>query len=84
MANTKVEAGTTAHCNRCDKAFTLKSDTERGPFCGSKAARIDQFIKCPHCGQTDTHWIFASDIAPEFDGGFDTRKRALRAWLTQN
>jgi len=79
-----VQTGDTIHCNRCDKPFESTSDMTRGPFCGSKAARLEQFAHCPHCGQSDSHWVFASDIMPTFDGGFDARKRAERKWLREN
>jgi hypothetical protein len=33
----------------------------------------------------DSHWIYASsDMMPDFEGGFDARKRAERNWLQQN
>jgi len=79
-----VATGTTAHCNRCDKPFQLKGDMTCGPFCGTKAARLEQFAKCPHCGQNDSHWIYGADVAPAFEGNFDARKRAMRHWLAEN
>lgn len=79
-----VQTGDTVHCNRCDKAFQASAEMTRGPFCGSKAARLEQFAKCPHCGQNDSHWVFASDVMPTFEGGFDARKRAERKWLREH
>ena len=81
---TKVQAGDTIHCNRCDKAFGASAEMTRGSFAGSKAARLEQFTSCPHCGQNDSHWVFAQDVLPTFEGGFDARKRAERQWLRAN
>jgi len=79
-----VRAGDTVHCNRCVKAFEAPKQMDRGEFCGSKAARLEQFCVCPHCGQNDSHWIHADDVMPTFEGGFDARKRAERKWLMEN
>jgi hypothetical protein len=79
-----VAQGTTIHCNRCDKEFEAGREMIRGSFCGTKAARLEQFCKCPHCGQNDSHWIYAADAMPAFEGGFDARKRAERQWLREN
>ena len=81
---TQVAIGTPIHCNRCDRAFSALQDMTRGPFCGTKAARLEQFAKCPHCGQNDSHWIYASDLMPTFEGGFDARKRAEHKWRREN
>jgi hypothetical protein len=80
-----VRAGTAIHCNRCDKSFTLNVDVKRGPFCGSRAARLTEFSHCPHCGMSDSHWLYATDAGmPVFPGGPDARKRAERNWLGVN
>lgn len=81
---TQVAIGTPIHCNRCDKSFSAESEMTRGPFCGTKAARLEQFSRCPHCGQNDSHWVFSADIMPTFEGGFDARKRAERKWQREN
>jgi hypothetical protein len=79
-----VLKGDTIHCNRCDKAFAAPKEMPRFFFCGTKAARIDAFSKCPHCGQNDSHWVYARDVLPAFQGGFDKRKQAQRRWLQAN
>lgn len=80
----KVTEGTTIHCNRCDKAFEAPKELDRQQFAGQKAARIETPCTCPHCQQTDWHWLFAGDVMPAFEGGFDARKRAERQWLMEN
>ena len=58
---TTYPAGIPARCNRCDKVFPLPKDRNGGGFNGN-AARLQQMCLCPRCGQTDTHWIYASDL----------------------
>jgi len=53
--------GLPARCNRCNKEFDLPKDREGSGFDGN-AARLKQTCACPHCEQTDSHWIFASDL----------------------
>jgi len=85
MENKMVAKGQTIHCNRCDKGFEAQKDLERAGFFGGKAARLEQFCECPHCGQNDSHWFYAVDAGmPEFEGGFDARKKAERKWLMEN
>ena len=84
MTDHKVATQETIHCNRCDKAFAAPKEMNRDSFCGQPAARIHEFSTCPHCQQTDGHWVFASDTMPTFEGGFDQRKRAQRQWLATN
>lgn len=52
--------GTTVHCNRCDKPFPLTRE-RRGGDLGDGTARLEQFENCPHCGQTDSHWVYQRD-----------------------
>lgn len=79
-----IPRNTPIHCNRCDKAFLSPKAMTRGQFCGTKVARLKQFCKCPHCGQSDSHWVYARDLMPMFKGGFDARKRAQRKWMKEN
>lgn len=79
-----ILAKTTIHCNRCDQAFEAPKDLPREGFAGQKAARIETFCTCPHCGQTDCHWLYANDVMPKFDGNFEARKRATMTWLLAN
>lgn len=72
------------HCNRCDEPFEASKQMTRDGFCGQKSTRIKDFCTCLHCGQTDCHWVFASDIMPIFEGGFEKRRRAERKWLRVN
>ncbi len=55
--------GTTAHCNRCDKAFLLQQPCEGYSLdeLDRIAARLTGFATCPQCGAMDTHWIYAKD-----------------------
>jgi len=84
MTSTKIAQGTTIHCNRCDGIFDAPAGLTRQGFCGTKAARIEIFAKCPLCGQNDSHWVYAADVMPEFEGGFDARRKAERKWLREN
>ena len=80
-----VEQGQRIHCNRCDQGFEAPKELERFGFCGDRAARITTFCECPRCHQFDSHWLFVSDIdVPEFEGNFDQRDRAYRAWLREH
>ena len=79
-----VPQGTTIHCNRCDERFSSPKEMMRGPFCGTNAARLEQFCECPNCDQHDSHWIYAPEIMPDFPGGYDARKKAARKWLEEN
>ena len=63
-----VPKGTTAVCNRCGKEFTLTKDMARQRFAGDRGTRLTTFSTCPHCEMTDVHWIYASDVMPEFTG----------------
>lgn len=81
---TTVTANQTIHCNRCDQPFEAPREMKRDGFCGQKAARIQEFCTCPHCQQTDGHWLYASDVMPVFEGGFDARKQQERQWLAAN
>ena len=81
----KVEQGQPINCNRCEAKFTAPKNMTRAGFCGTKAARIQDFCQCPDCGQTDNHWVYAIDVEmPTFEGGFDARKRAEYQWLMEN
>ena len=63
---TTINAGTPIRCNRCSEVFEAPKEMERDQFWGQSAARInDDFCNCPHCNQTDVHWVYASDIIPE-------------------
>lgn len=79
-----IEQGQPIECNRCAKTFAAPKTLRRAQFGGSRAARIETFCACPHCGQTDSHWFNASHVMPTFEGGFDARKRAERKWLSEN
>lgn len=56
---------TTITCNRCQEKWEGEAENVN-KFNGNQAARILDFSSCPHCGQTDNHWIYASDVMPEF------------------
>ena len=84
MNDKQVSPQETIHCNRCNKAFYAPKEMTRDGFCGQKAARVHDFCTCPHCEQTDGHWVFASDLMPEFEGGFEKRRKAERQWLRNN
>ena len=81
---TKITRGAPIYCNRCDEVFEMPVDGERQAFSGEKAARLETFVECPHCGQKDSHWIFANDVMPVFNGNFDSRKRQARRWMSEN
>ena len=55
----------TTTCNRCQGKWEAEV-INRNKFYGNSAARVLDFSTCPHCGQTDNHWVYASDIMPEF------------------
>jgi len=60
---TNYKAGTPARCNRCSEKFDLQKDIDGYEFYGrEKAARLQEFHKCPHCGQNDCHWIYKADL----------------------
>lgn len=80
----QVTTQETIHCNRCNQAFAAPKEMTRDGFHGQQAARIHDFCTCPHCEQTDAHWVFASDMMPEFEGNFEGRKRAKQEWLRAN
>lgn len=84
MTTIEVPQATQIHCNRCNESFAAPRPLSRDPFCGQKAARIHDFCTCPHCQQTDAHWLFAGDVMPQFEGGADHRARSARQWLRQN
>jgi rubredoxin len=68
MPSIEVPSTTPVHCNRCDQAFMLSKPATRSAFCGQRATRLNEFMMCPHCGMTDSHWIYASDLMPKFAG----------------
>ena len=80
----KTTNQTPIRCNRCEAKFQVEKEMERDPFCGQKAARVQEFSNCPECGQGDHHWVYASDVMPKFEGGFDKRKRTEKTWLNSN
>ena len=84
MTDQTVAQYTTLHCNRCDEGFVAQSTLTREPFCGQQAARVQDFVTCPHCQQTDGHWVYAKDVLPTFEGNFEQRRRAMRQWLGEN
>lgn len=57
-------AETPIHCNRCEALIRFDHAVESGRFCGSSAARITTLETCSTCGTTDSHWVYASDVAP--------------------
>lgn len=80
-------AGTTLHCNRCNKPFAAPKEIHAGEFCGSAAARItgwEDFCTCPECGQTDSHWIFAIDVMPAFEGTNYQIEKQRKNWMRNN
>lgn len=84
MKSGKIAIGDIVHCNRCDKPFEAIKEMFRDMFCGQEAARIHEFSTCPMCQQTDNHWVYATDITPKFEGGFEKRRRVRRHWLQEN
>jgi len=80
----KVNSQDTIHCNRCNEAFEAPKEMDRDGFHGQQAARIHDFCTCPHCQQTDAHWVFASDLIPTFEGNFESQKRQKKNWLNNN
>ena len=79
-----VQINDTIHCNRCDKPFHAPKVMNRDGFCGTQAARIGEFCTCPHCQQTDCHWVYSIDVLPKFEGKFDGRKQQILQWLLDN
>jgi len=81
---TKVQKGSPIHCNRCDQKFDAPKDMQRNEFWGQNAARIDDFCTCPHCEQTDSHYVYATDIMPEFEGSPAKVRKMQRDWAEEN
>lgn len=80
----QIQTTQTIHCNRCDRPFPASKPMRRDGFCGTKVARLSEFSTCPHCQQTDCHWLYAADVMPKFEGNFDGRKLAQMQWLQIN
>ena len=80
----KTNKDTPIRCNKCEAVFSTDQQMSRDGFCGTKAARVQDFSTCPHCDQTDHHWVYSSDIMPTFEGGFDKRKTQERKWIMEN
>jgi len=80
----KTNENTPIRCNRCSAKFWAEKKMERDCFCGQKAARVQDFSTCPECGQTDCHWVYASDVMPVFPGGREKRRMAEMKWLRAN
>jgi len=74
-----VSEGSPVRCNRCNQKFDAPKEMNRNPLWGQTAARVLDFCECPHCGQTDNHWVFAADIMP---AGLNWRK--VNAWTEAN
>jgi hypothetical protein len=75
------------HCNNtaCQHAFeALPGVTASSRFCGGAAVRTREFQACQFCGRVDSHWIFAVDVAPTFEGTPYQQKEALRKWRLAN
>jgi hypothetical protein len=53
---------TPARCNRCDKKFELPKDRQGDEDNPGVAYRLWQFCECPHCKQTDCHWVYVADL----------------------
>lgn len=67
---TVYPAGTTVHCNRCDKGFQLTREREGMPLLPEQAAtRLTQFETCPACNAMDTHWVYARDYKSQTGNG---------------
>lgn len=79
-----VEKNSPIHCNRCDKKFSAQSDMQRNEFWGQSAARVTDFCTCPHCNQTDNHYVYAIDIMPEFAGSPEKIRKMQRNWMDEN
>lgn len=73
----------TITCNRCQGKWTAEVQNVN-KFNGNRAARVLDFTTCPHCGQTDNHWIYAADVMPQFDGKPFQIKKQQQAWLEAN
>lgn len=73
------------HCNRttCQKPFEV-SETRTSKFYGSAAVRTQNFHTCPHCGMMDSHWFYASDEMPAFEGSPAKIRRLQDAWKEEN
>ena len=74
---------TKIRCNRCQGIWETEVK-EHSKFRGQAAARVYDWFECPHCGQTDNHWIYASDIMPIFEGTPVQIKRQRENWLNEN
>ena len=72
------------HCNRTNCQATFEAEAERQPFGGDTATRTKTMLACPVCGAVDSHWVYADDVAPEFTGTFDQKKRQRREWINNN
>ena len=83
-SNKTTNENTPIRCNRCDAKFYIEKEMERDPFCGQKAARVQEFSQCPKCGQSDHHWVYANDIMPIFSGGYDKCRTQERRWMMEN
>lgn len=69
----------TVRCNRCQEKFESPVEINI-KFEGYAAARItSDFMTCPHCGQTDNHWLYAVDYMP---AGMNRKQQ--RDWLEAN
>lgn len=72
------------HCNKTECQKEFEANVTRQRFGGAQATRTNEMVQCPHCGKIDSQWVYASDVMPVFEGGFDARKRAARQWTTDN
>jgi hypothetical protein len=95
---TTVTVNSPVRCNRCSCKFNAPKEMVRSLFAGQRAARIENFCTCPECNQTDCHWVYASDVAPEFTIEVpetlspefhqkfieNKRKKLTQSWLEQN
>ena len=69
----------TIRCNKCQGKFESEKEYQV-KFNDFSAVRIaDDFLTCPHCNQTDCHWIYASDYIPQ---GLTLGQQ--RKWLHNN
>jgi uncharacterized protein with PIN domain len=74
----------TIRCNRCQGKWEAETKSPVGKFEGSAAIRVLDWMTCPHCEQTDNHWIYASDVMPTFTGSPEQIRKQQRKWLEVN
>jgi len=76
---------TKIHCNNTNCQATFEVDESRSSsFFGSSAVRTKEFHTCPNCGHTDSHWFYAIDEMPIFEGSEGKIRRLQNDWIEEN